>query len=105
MFTIMLTMGQVLPWITSQSCMHMGTCAKGRNGACAHKATLYEIVDELGKIKQALHDVLRGLYFSYCLNERLISSFASRLSFGATAILANFYGKGRLFKQPCFGTH
>ena len=52
MFANILTMGQVLPWIPSQSCMHMGTCAKGSIGARAHKAILYKIVDILGKLKQ-----------------------------------------------------
>ena len=54
MFTNMLTMGQVVSWIASQSCMHMGS---------AHKAILCKIMDKLRKIKQAMHDVLRGLYF------------------------------------------
>ena len=71
MFTNILTMGQVLPWIPSQSCMHMGTCAKCRIGARAHKAILYKTVDMLGKTKQAIHDVPRALYLPYCLCLRL----------------------------------
>ena len=51
MLTNILTMGQVLPWIPSQSCMHMGTCGNVRIGARAHKAILCEIVDMLGEIK------------------------------------------------------
>ena len=43
--------------------MHMGKCAKGRFGAGAHKAMLYEIVNRLAKIKQAKHDILRVLRF------------------------------------------
>ena len=46
MFTNILTMDQVLPWIPSQSCLHMGTCAKGSLGARAHKAMLYQKVTE-----------------------------------------------------------
>ena len=61
MLTNMLTMGGVLPWIPSQSCMHMSTYAKGRNGALAHKAMLYKIVDGLGKIEQVMHDGLPAL--------------------------------------------
>ena len=98
MFTNILTMGQVLPWIPSQSCMHMGTCAKGRIGAHAYKAILYIIVDKVGKIKQAMHAVLRAIYFPYCLGLRLISPLASRKCPGATAILAKFWRKSRLFK-------
>ena len=45
MFTNILTMGQVVPWLPSQSCMHVDTCAKGRFVARAHKAISYEIVD------------------------------------------------------------
>ena len=88
MFTNMLTMGQVLPWIPSQSCMHVGTCGEGRNGAPAHRTILDEIVDKLGNLKQAMHDVHRGPYVPYCLNLRLNSPLASRLSFGTTAIVA-----------------
>ena len=105
MFTNILTMGQVLGWIRSQSCMQMATYAKGRNAACAHKAIFYQIVDELGKIEAAMHNVLRGLYFPYRLASRVISPLASRTSLGATAILTKFWRKGRFFKRPCFGTH
>ena len=52
MFRNIFTLGQVLPLIPSQSCMHMGLCAKGRFGVRAHNAILYEIVDRLGKHKQ-----------------------------------------------------
>ena len=61
MLTNILTMAQVLPWIPSYSRMHMGTCAKGRIGARAYKAIMYEIVHMLGKIKQGIHDVLSAL--------------------------------------------
>ena len=90
MFTNILTMGQVLPWIPSQSCMHMGTCEKSRFGASAHEAILCKIVDRLGKIKQAIHDVLHALYFPYCLGSRLIWPLASRTSLRAKAIFAKF---------------
>ena len=57
MFTNILTMGQVVPWIRSEPCMHMGTCAKGRIGAPALEAIFYRIVGMLGKIKQAMHNI------------------------------------------------
>ena len=31
----------------------------------AHKAKLYKIEEKVVKINQAIHDVLRGLYFTY----------------------------------------
>ena len=90
MFANIPTMGQVLPWIPSQSCMHMGTCAKSSMRVRAHKAVLYEIVDGLGIIKQAIHSALRALYVPHCLGSRLIWPLASRTSLGATVILAKF---------------
>ena len=89
MFTHILTMGQVLPWIPSQSCMHMGTCAKGRFGARAHKAILYKILHMLGKIKQTIRDALRALYAPYCLGSRLMWPLASRRSLGGKVVLSN----------------
>ena len=88
MFTNMLTMGQVIPCIPSQLCMHRGTCANSRNGARAHKAILHKIVYVLGKIKQAMHNVLRGVYVPYCRGSRLILPSAARTRLGAMAILA-----------------
>ena len=88
MFTNILTMGQVLPCIPSESCNHMGTCAKGRIAARAHKAILYKIVDMLAKFRQAMHDVILALYFLHCLGSGIISPLASRTTLGATAILA-----------------
>ena len=90
MFTNILTMGQVLPWIPSQPCMHMGTCAKGRVGAHAHKAMLYKIVHRFEKIKQTIHNIHHSLYAPYCLGWKLIWPLASRTSLGAMAILAKF---------------
>ena len=90
MFTNIPTMGQVIPWIPSQSCMSMGTCAKGRIGARAHKAVLCKNVDVLGKTKQAKNDVHQPLYFPYCLDWTLIWPLASRTSLGGTALLAKF---------------
>ena len=80
-------MGQVLPWIRSQSCMHMGRCAKSSPGVYAHKAILYRIVDRLERIEQAIHNALCALSLSYCLSSRLL---ASRTRLGATPILAKF---------------
>ena len=88
MFTNILTCGQVLPLIPSKSCMHMGTCAKGRFGTRAHKGILYKRVDGLRKVKQAIHEVFCSLYVPYCLGLRPIWPLASRTSLGATAILA-----------------
>ena len=79
-----------VPWIPSQSCMQMGTCAKGSMGARAHKALLYEIVDMVRKMKDAIHNVPRALYLIFCFSSRLISPLASTRSLGATAILAKF---------------
>ena len=90
MLTNMLTTGQILPWIPSQSCMLMGKCAQGRNGALGRKVVLYKIVDEPAKIRQAMYDALRGLYPAYCIRSRLISPFALRTSLGSAAILAKF---------------
>ena len=38
---------------------------------CAHKATLSKMEDKVAKINQAIHDVIRGLYFLYCFDSRL----------------------------------
>ena len=62
MFTNILTMGPVLPWIPSQSCMHMGTCPKGRIPAGAQKAILYKTVDILEKVGQGMPNVPCALY-------------------------------------------
>ena len=48
-------------------------CAKRQYGTRAHKATLNEIEDKVVKINQAIHDVPRGLQFTYCLGSRLNS--------------------------------
>ena len=90
MFTNILTMGQVLPYLLSQPCMHIGTCAKGRVGARAHKIILYKIVDRREKVKQTIHNVLHALYLQYCLVTRLIFPLARRTGLGATPILAKF---------------
>ena len=37
------------------------------------EANLYKIEDKVVKINQAIHDVLCGLYFTYCLGSRLNS--------------------------------
>ena len=90
MFTNILTMGQVLAWIPSQSCMHLGTRAKGRFGACAGKVILFIIVDRLEKIEEATHDVFSALHIAYCLDSRPIWPLASRTSFDTMASLAIF---------------
>ena len=36
----------------------------------AHKARLYRLEDKVVKINQAIQDVFRGLYFTYCLDSR-----------------------------------
>ena len=51
----------------------MSACAKRQYGTRAHKAKLYKIEDKVVKINQAIHDVLRGLYFTYCFASRLNS--------------------------------
>ena len=66
----------------------MSACAKRQYGTRAHKATLYKMGDKVVKINQAIHDVLRGLYFTYCLDSRLNSLWASSTSLGGLAILA-----------------
>ena len=88
MLTNMLILGQVPTWIQSQSCRHMGTTAKWGNRTSADKAILHKIIDKLGKMEQALHDVLRALYVPYCCRSRLNSPLDSRKSLGTTAILA-----------------
>ena len=42
--------------------------------------------DKVVKINQAIHDVLRGLYFTYCLDSRLNSPGASSTSLKELAI-------------------
>ena len=59
----------------------------------AHKATLYTIEGKVVKINQAIHDVVRGLYFTYCLGSRPNSPKASNTSLGGLAILAQFSTK------------
>ena len=44
-------------------------------------------------MKQAIHHVVRGLYFPYCFDSRLNLPLALSTSLGATAILANFRRK------------
>ena len=44
-------------------------------------------------MNQAIHDVLPGLYFTYCLGSRLNSRKASSTSLGDLAILAYFLTK------------
>ena len=46
---------------------------KRQCGTRAHKAKLYKIEDKVVKLNQAIHDVLRGLYFTFCLGSRLNS--------------------------------
>ena len=71
----------------------MSACASRQYGTRAHKAKLYKIGDKVVKINQAIHDVLPGLYFTYCLGSRLNSSEASSTSLGGWAILAYFLTK------------
>ena len=66
----------------------MSACAKRQYGTRAQKATLYKIEGKVVKINQAIHDVFRGLYFTYCLGSRLNSPKASNTSLGGLAILA-----------------
>ena len=49
--------------------------------------------DKVGKINQAIHDVIRRLYFIYCLRSRLNSSWAPGTSLRGLAILALFLTK------------
>ena len=49
--------------------------------------------DKAVKINQTIHDVLRGLYFTYCTGSRLNFSQASSTSLGGLAILAQFSTK------------
>ena len=49
----------------------MSACAKRQYGTRAHKGMLYRIEDKVAKINQVIHNVLRGLYLSYCLDSRL----------------------------------
>ena len=49
----------------------MSACAKRQCGTRAQKAKLQKIEDKVLKINQAIDDVLRGLYFTYCLDSRL----------------------------------
>ena len=65
--------GQIVPAHSCHSCLHMSACAKNQYGTRAHKATLYKMEDKVVKISQAIHDVLPGLYFTYCLDSRLNS--------------------------------
>ena len=64
-------------WIVSAHpchlCLHMSACAKRQCGTRAQKAKLYKKKDKVLKINQAIHDVLRGLYFTYCFGSRLNS--------------------------------
>ena len=39
----------------------------------AHKAKFYKIEDKVAKINQAILDVLRCLYLTYCFSSRLNS--------------------------------
>ena len=80
MFTNMLTMGEVLPWMVVNHACIWARLQKGRVGASAHKALLYKIVDSLGKMNETIQDVLRALYFPYCIGPRLIWPLASRTS-------------------------
>ena len=57
-------------------------------GTRAHKAKLYKIDDKVVKINEAIHDVLRGLYFTYSFDSRLNSPWVSSTSLRGMAILA-----------------
>ena len=102
MFTNIPTLGQVLPLIPSQSCMHMGWCAKGRFGARAHEAISYELVDRLGKIKQARQKVLHALYVPYPFGSRPIWLLASKTSLGTTAIFRQILEEKSSFQETIF---
>ena len=65
-------------------------CAKRRYGARAHKAVSNRIIHNFGNVKQAIHDVLPGLYLPYCLSSRPNAPLASETSLNAAAILAKF---------------
>ena len=65
--------GSIVPAHSCHQCLHMSACAKRQYGTHAHKATLYKIVDKVVKINQAIHDVHRGLYPTYCLDSSLNS--------------------------------
>ena len=71
----------------------MSVCAKRQYGTRAHKATLKKIVDKVAKINQAIHDVFRGLYFTYWFGSRLNSRKASSTSLGGLAIFTYFSTK------------
>ena len=75
--------GSSPPLDPKQSCMHMGTCAKGRIRARAHKAILYKFVDMLGNLEQAMHNLSHGLYLQHCFGSRLILPLALRTTLGA----------------------
>ena len=85
-----LSISQVLLWIPSQSCIHMGTSAKRKKWHACAQGNIRKTLETLQKTNQAMHNVPRGLYLSYYFRLGLSSLLASRTSLGATAILAKF---------------
>ena len=65
--------GPIVPAHCCHWCLDMSACAKRQYGTRAHKAKLGKFDDKVVKINQAIHDVLRGLYFTDCLDSRLKS--------------------------------
>ena len=80
--------GYIVPAHSCHLCLHMSACVKRQYGTRAHKAKLYKIGDKVVKINPAIHAVVPGLYFTYCLDSRLNSLEASSTSLRGLAILA-----------------
>ena len=75
-------------------------------GTRAHKGTLYKIGDKVVKINKAIHHVLRGLYFTYCVLVQ--GSTPHRLRVRASGVWPfwpSFRQKFALFQKMSFGTH
>ena len=93
MFTNILTLGQVLRLVQSESCMHMGLCAKGRFGARANKAILYRIVDRLQKSNELYTMSFVLSTFHIALMQDPYGPWPRERALAPRALRQNFRGK------------
>ena len=99
------TLPTCLPPLVVRGQVFLARKPKLKDASCAHKMTLYEIKEKLGKNKQAMHDVVQGLYFTECPSWKPDWSMDSSTPFYATAISAKISKILRKISQPCINTH
>ena len=73
------------PKSIAHACRHV---CKMKKWHAFSQGNIISIIDMLGKVKQVMHNVNPGLYFTHCLGLRPDPLLALRTSLGATSILA-----------------